>query len=158
MAKRKTGNRKMVIDASVSLKWQLDDEEFVDQAVALRDDSLSQRVELWTATLWMYEIINGLVTATRRGRLPAKDLLPSAEDMLSLGVVLKTPDPIRVAYLAQLYQIAAYDSAYLALAEKQSCELWTGDFSFYKAVSAKLSWVRWIGNYPLHRVKLSGKK
>ncbi|MFN4218617.1 MAG: type II toxin-antitoxin system VapC family toxin [Candidatus Bipolaricaulia bacterium] len=60
---------------------------------------------------------------------------------------MRTPDPQRVSALALAHEITAYDSAYLALAEQESCDLWTGDLSFYRAVSKKLRWVRWIGDY-----------
>lgn len=39
---KRAGKTKVVIDASVALKWQLDDEECVSQAVALRDDCLKK--------------------------------------------------------------------------------------------------------------------
>jgi predicted nucleic acid-binding protein len=48
---------------------------------------------------------------------------------------------------ALAHEITAYDSAYLALAEQEGCDLWTGDLSLYRAVSKKLRWVRWIGDY-----------
>ncbi|MCS7197807.1 MAG: type II toxin-antitoxin system VapC family toxin [Candidatus Bipolaricaulota bacterium] len=56
-------------------------------------------------------------------------------------------DPQRVTALA--HKITAYDSAYLALAEQEKCDLWTGDVAFYRAVCKKLRWVRWIGDYSL---------
>ena len=42
---------------------------------------------------------------------------------------------------------AAYDAAYLALAEAEKCDLWTGDKAFYQAVKGELPWVKWIGDY-----------
>jgi predicted nucleic acid-binding protein len=38
-----------------------------------------------------------------------------------------------------------YDSQYLALAERQDSELWTGDERFYNAVESRIGWLRWIG-------------
>ncbi|MCX8103722.1 MAG: type II toxin-antitoxin system VapC family toxin [Candidatus Bipolaricaulota bacterium] len=58
-------------------------------------------------------------------------------------------DPQRVTALALAHKITAYDSAYLALAEQEKCDLWTGDVAFYRVVSKRLRWVRWIGDYSL---------
>jgi len=58
----------LVVDASVSLKWALDDEEAVPQAVALRDAAFRDGAQMVAPSLWLYEITNGLVTAVRRGR------------------------------------------------------------------------------------------
>jgi predicted nucleic acid-binding protein len=43
----------------------------------------------------------------------------------------------------------AYDSFYLALAERLGCEFWTADLKLFNVVSAKLAWVKWIGNFEL---------
>ncbi len=59
-----------VVDASVSLKWALDDEDQVAQAVALRDAAVfERRFEMLAPSLWVYEVVNGVVVAVRRGRI-----------------------------------------------------------------------------------------
>lgn len=67
--------------------------------------------------------------------------------LLAIGISMRTPDLQRVAALALAHQVNAYDSSYLALAEQEGCELWTGDLTLYRAVGKKLRWVRWIGDY-----------
>ncbi len=148
---KRTVQTKLVIDASVALKWQLDDEEYIQQAVALRDDSLRRSIEICAPTLLLYEVINGFVVAARRGRLPSAEVSHAIRYLLELGISVRTPNPQRVAAFALTYGVAAYDGAYLALAEQESCELWTGDLALYRAVGKKLRWVRWIGDYPLPR-------
>lgn len=144
---KRAGKTKLVIDASVALKWQLDDEECVLQAVALRDDCLKKSVEMCAPTLWLYETVNGFIVASRRGRFPSAEVSQALRDLFAIGVKLRTPDPQRVAALALAHEITAYDSAYLALAEQEGCDLWTGDLAFYRAVGKKLRWVHWIGEY-----------
>ena len=41
----------------------------------------------------------------------------------------------------------AYDSQYLAVAERLNCEFWTADERLANAVGNDLSWVRWVGNF-----------
>jgi len=61
---------RVVVDASVSLKWALNDEEYVEQAVALRDAAIfERRFQMFAPSLWLYEIVNGLRVAVRRGRI-----------------------------------------------------------------------------------------
>ncbi|HEY66595.1 MAG TPA: type II toxin-antitoxin system VapC family toxin [Caldilineae bacterium] len=140
----------VVVDASVSLKWALDDEEAVDQAVALRDASVvERRFDMVVPSLWVYEVTNGLVTAVRRGRLVPEGGAQAMACMLALGIRLADPDPEDVYEKALRHGIAAYDAAYLALAEALDASLWTGDRRFYEKVGAATDRVHWIGDFPL---------
>ena len=137
-----------VVDASVVLKWQLDDEEYIPQATALRNDFYALGVVKAIAPhLLVYEVINGILTATRRKRLVSDKALEVLDNLMELGVELREVEPERVLESALEHNLAAYDAAYLALAESEGCELWTGDRSFYQAVKGALPWVRWLGDY-----------
>ena len=41
-------------------------------------------------------------------------------------------------------RLRTYDTAYLALAELETCEFWTADERLYNAVKHKLNWVKWL--------------
>ena len=138
----------VVVDASVVLKWQLEDEEAVAQAVALRDDFLLHgRINLAAPALLVYEVTNGIVTATRQGRLTRGQAEEGLANMLAVGIHLMTADPSRIFSLSLLWKVSAYDGTYLATAEKLDSEVWTGDRAFYTACRRKGSRVRWIGDY-----------
>jgi len=137
-----------VIDASVALKWALDDEEHIAEAIALRDDWVHRAEHRLVApSLYYYEVINGLCTAARRRRIAAELGAELLRHLLGVGVRLVDPDAEHVYRVANTYSIAAYDAAYLALAEALDCFLWTGDRLFHAAVSGSASRVRWIGDY-----------
>ena len=137
-----------VVDASVVLKWQLDDEDCVSQAIALRDDYFARgAVRVIAPQLLMYEVVNGVATAARRKRLSPDIAFQAVENLVSLGIELRNVEPLRVLEMALRYNLAAYDAAYLALAEAESCDLWTGDRAFYQAVKSETHQVRWIGDY-----------
>jgi len=72
---------------------------------------------------------------------------------MALGVELKEVEPRWVLEASLRYNLAAYDAAYLALAEAEKCDLWTGDRSFYQAVRGELAQVKWIGDYRAAREK-----
>lgn len=139
---------KVVIDASVALKWLMDDEECVGQALALRDDGLKTAKALYAPTLLLYEVINGLVVASRRGRLPTEEIPGAVGDLLAIGVTMRTPDHRLITASALAHRLSAYDGAYVALAEQEDCELWTGDRALYRSLISTLKRVRWIGDYP----------
>ena len=140
--------RLLVVDASVVLKWQLDDEEAVSQAVALRDDFLAHgRVDLVAPSLLVYELANGMLTATRQGRLSRDQAEEGLANLIAAGIRLMTVDSSRIFALSLHWKVSAYDGAYLAMAEELSRELWTGDRTFYRACRRKGSRVCWIGDY-----------
>ncbi len=139
----------LVVDASVVLKWQLEDEEAVAQALALRDDFLLHgRVNLAAPTLLIYELTNGMLTAIRQGRLSRSLAEEGLQTLLAAGIRLIPVESSRVFSLSLRWKISAYDGAYLALAEKLDSDVWTGDQAFYTACRRKGSRVRWIGDYP----------
>lgn len=142
------GPRLVVVDASVVLKWQLDDEEYIAQATALRNDFYAlEAIKAIAPHLLFYEVMNGILTATRRKRLDSDKALRALDNLAGLGVELKDVAAERVLGLALDHNLSAYDAAYLALAESEACELWTGDRPFYQAIKGASPLVRWIGDY-----------
>jgi predicted nucleic acid-binding protein len=137
----------LVIDASVSLKWALDDEDVVEQALALRDDSIQRRVRMVAPSIWRYEVTNGLVTAVRRRRISEEQGFLALHHLTSIGVSFSDPDLGHCYRTALSHRVASYDSAYLALADQLGTILWTGDRKFWEAVRPVSSSVRWIGDY-----------
>lgn len=128
----------VVIDASVVLKWQFDDEEDIAQARALRDDYFTMGiVKVIAPQLLIYELVNGIVTATRLARIAPDKATQALVNLLELGIELREVEPLRVLETSLKYHLAAYDSAYLALAELENCDLWTGDKAFYQVMKSK---------------------
>ena len=141
-------SRLVVVDASVVLKWQLNDEEYIDQVMALRDDFYLYRVIGAIAPqLLAYEVVNGMVIATRQNRATADDAIEGVNNLSALGIELREIKPLRILELSLKYRLAAYDAAYLILAEDEKCDLWTADRAFYQAVKKESRHVNWIGDY-----------
>ena len=72
--------KRVVIDASVALKWRLRDEEATLQADALLDDFLADKVALLTPTLFDYEITNALKVAVTMGRISESEARAAMAD------------------------------------------------------------------------------
>lgn len=132
-----------VVDASTCLKWVLDDEILVTQARQLLKDYLQGKISLLTPNLWFYEITNGIRSACLRTRITSttsrkllKLLLKSRPQTVSLEDVLP-----QVLANALTYQVSAYDSAYITLAQINNLPLITSD---QKLADRQLAGVRLI--------------
>lgn len=141
--------KRVVIDASVALKWRLRDEEATQQADALLEDFLAGKLALLTPTLFDYEIANALRVAVTRQRLSEQDAAAALADFAQYTIVRYdfTDISSRTFHLSGQYQRSAYDSAYMALAQMQGIWFFTGDKRLFNAVGQALAWVKWLGDY-----------
>lgn len=142
-------NQAIVVDASVAVKWLLD-EDLTDKARALLANARDARVPLLGPPHLPIEVTNTIHQRFRR-----KDITEAeADEALTKFLVL----PLRLLGPAHLYRRAltfvrehrlgdTYDSLYVVLAEILDSELWTDDRALLKAVGSVAPWVRWIGDY-----------
>lgn len=120
--------KKIVIDASVCLKWVFE-EESSEKARFLLKQQEQNRLLLLVPELWEYEIVNGLACAVLRKKisfLKAKQLLTlvfkANLETISLGV-----SHIKCLENANKYQISGYDSAYVTIAKENGIVLVSAD-------------------------------
>ncbi len=139
---------RVVLDASVVLKWYLVDEEYGHHALNLLDHYISNKWEFLAPSLLEYEVINGLILAQKRGRLKEEILRSAIEGFVQLDIKLANLSYFypRVLYYCKLYGCSAYDASYLGLAETEGVALITGDEKLYHMVEKNIRWVKWIGN------------
>lgn len=138
-----------VLDASVALKWQFEDEEATEGAMALLEDFVEGKIELISVPLFAFEVVNAIHVAINRKRVGEKDGCRAVEYILSLGIELSHIDGVAKAafQLAREYQVSPYDGAYLALAQREDCVFITGDRKLFKALKGYFPQVKWIGDY-----------
>ena len=138
-----------VLDASVALKWQFEDEEVTSSATALLEDFVEGKIELIVPTLFPYEIINAINVAINRKRIEEEVGYRAINYITSLGIELRSFDDLigSTFYMARRYNLSPYDCAYMALAEKEKCDFFTGDKKLFNSISNCLPWVKWIGDY-----------
>jgi predicted nucleic acid-binding protein len=70
--------------------------------------------------------------------------------LLNIPMLTVTDDSL----LNRAYEIAtaydrptAYDSQYVAVAERYQCDFWTADERLFNALNGKFSGINWIGNW-----------
>jgi predicted nucleic acid-binding protein len=145
--------KRLVIDASVALKWFLLDEKYGDRALALLERFVRGELDLSAPSLMVYEVINGLVIAQRKGRIAEEQVLTSISGFLNLGITFVDVAGLeaRVLHFCRVYNRSAYDASYLAVAEQDSVALVTGDERLYNSTKGKAAWVKWIGGEVLEK-------
>ena len=139
----------VVVDASVALKWVLE-EEHTEEALVLRDYWLGTAELVIAPPIFRSEVTNALHQRVRRGEFGRGD----AQELLdSLIPAVTTAEPTglydRALTLAgELGLASTYDALYLALAESQGCEMWTADMRLARSVQPQFPQVRAVTEWP----------
>ena len=143
--------RRIVIDASVALKWYLADEEYSQKALGLLDNYVSNELDILAPSLLEYEVINGLVIAKKRGRIQEDKILMAVDGFISLELKLKNLSLYypKVIHYCKVSNRSVYDASYLALAEDEKIPLITADKGLFNAVKKDLKWIIWLGDFNL---------
>ncbi len=141
---------RLVLDASIGIKWHLTDEEDSDLAQDLIFRYRTGAVGLVAPEHIRYEVFNALMVASRqrRPRLTVQSAIEATDEFLALQIPTVSDDDLLLAARAVAYQygIAFYDGLYLALAERLNLRLITADRKLYNLVASN-SLILWITDY-----------
>ncbi len=117
---------KIVVDASVIVKWFLE-EEYSDKALMLRNDYVRGLFDIAVPTLLEYEVLNALKYSG----------VYSVEELLEIGVALNKYGFLTYELennykkltieIAENSGLTIYDAAYVALAKHLNTKLYTAD-------------------------------
>lgn len=140
---------KLVIDASVVLKWYLTDEEWGKEACSILEQHVAGNVALLAPTILPYEVLNALLVAERMGRIAENVTYEAFNGFAGLDIIILDPF---VGYpdilsLARFFRRSVYDASYISLAKENNIDFVTGDKRLYNAAKDKLKWVKWIGGF-----------
>ena len=119
----------VVVDASVALRWFLPDEECGDKALALLESYVRGEIRMVVPSLLGFEVLNGLLIASRRGRLEIATALQAYRGFQALGLDVADmgADGPEILSIAAQTGLTAYDAAYIALARREKADLLTND-------------------------------
>jgi predicted nucleic acid-binding protein len=139
-----------VIDCSVAFKWVVAESD-TPKAVCLRDDFRNAVVELLAPDLLPVEIANALLVAERGGRIALGQGPRLFGDILNTLPTLypALPDLLPRAYaIAGLTRASIYDCLYVALAERESCELITADDKLVRNLQPQFPFIVALSSLP----------
>jgi predicted nucleic acid-binding protein len=127
-----------VLDASMALAWMLPDEHSGEL------DHIADRLESDFAVVpavWPLEVLNALLTASRRARIGADDIQRLLADLAALPIEVEhiemAPMFESVSALAQHHGITSYDAAYVELAKRRGLAVATLDRTLKKVSRAE---------------------
>ena len=141
----------VVVDTSLVLKWILKEADS-DKAIALLIQWGNEQVEMFAPALLAYEVANILYQDVRKGKYSIDRARESLKDVVTKGIVFDFSADLALSMRALDFAYrfnlpASYDSHYLALAEREECELWTADRRLQRAVKGELDWIRTLDDY-----------
>lgn len=142
--------RKLVLDSSVAFKWLVLEDQS-DLAKQLRDEFKLAILDLIAPEFWTVELAHSLTRAERQGRINVGDAYG-----LWVGAMRTAPQFIphvplmeRAMEISSQERIGVYDCHYVALAEREGCELVTADTTLVKALQKKYGFILTLtGLYP----------
>ncbi len=119
---------KYVLESSVAIKWVLP-EPNSDKAIRLRDEFQQGFHELLSPDFFPVEVAHALAKAERRGLILQGEGLKKLNDVLNyLPDVQPSLSLLPTAFaMASSAKIGVYDCLYVALAQREACELVTAD-------------------------------
>jgi predicted nucleic acid-binding protein len=117
-----------VLDSSVAFKWEVPEVD-ADRAVRLRDESRQGLHELIAPDVFPVELAHALTRAERQGRIAPYGGWVLWQFIMADCPTLHPYLPLmpRAYQLSSHYRIGVYDCLYVALAEREGCELVTAD-------------------------------
>jgi predicted nucleic acid-binding protein len=141
----------VVLDAGVLIA-SVYPETLTRQASILLERLCEEDINLHAPYLLRYEVVAVSRKAVYQGRVTLDEGLRARDKLLSYPVTLHFDE----ALLKRGYELAttynrptAYDSQYLALAERLDCEFWTTDQRMFNAVKENFATIRWLGDVSL---------
>lgn len=132
---------KYVLDSNVAVQWVIP-EPLAVAACRLRDEFRAVVHELIAPDCWPTETAHALTKAERQGRLVDAEGLWM--DVMSTPPQFCPSLPLmpRALRIARQARIGVYDCLYVALAEREGCELVTADMRLINGLVAKYPFIR----------------
>ena len=140
---------RVVVDASVAVKWCLSQREpFVAQAEELLSSFRREEIRFLVPDLFWVELANALWKAARRTELSIDDAQTAMTLVRDLDIATVPSYDLmpQALILAVRHGRTVYDSVYVALAMQSKSEMITADERLANALAAHLP-VKWLGAF-----------
>jgi predicted nucleic acid-binding protein len=140
-----------VVDASVAIKWFVEDEDRIEQSRTVLTAFGSGLVRLLAPEHLILEVANAIQSAVQSRRLTAQDGEEALSYLLSLNIPLVSGRELIVAgyRIASRYECVFYDALYLALADAVRCPLLHADRKLQASVAGRFPLAHWIDRFSI---------
>lgn len=124
-----------VLDASLAMTWAIEDEGHPIADIAIERLRVD---EAFVPNIWWYEVRNSLLMNERRNRINKEDTAFFLHELSRLSIKIDfMHDQDQVLALARRHRLTFYDSAYLEIAIRRSCQLATFDKALMRAARSE---------------------
>ncbi len=137
------------LDSCVGIKWLIAEPDSA-AALRVRNDFAAGSLDLIAPDIFPVEIAHSLTRAERRGRItPAEGLTHFRTFSASLPILHPSLPLLPRAYdISSAFRIGVYDCLYVALAEREGCELVTADDKLVKTLQPHFPFIRPLATLP----------
>ncbi len=127
----------IVIDASVIVKWFIDENDS-DKAEIIKELFINEKINIVVPSLLYYEVLNAL-KYSKLFRLDELNLVGESIENYGFDfIVIKDEIREKMVEIAINHDISIYDASYIALAEKFNTHLITADEKIAKKLPKDL--------------------
>ncbi len=126
--------RKVVVDASVVVKWFVE-EEYTREALMLRDAYREGLVDLIAPSLLPYEVLNALKYSGAFGEDELKDIAGILDSLQITLYDIEGDYSAETVKVAMRKGLSIYDASYVALAVIERAMLYTADEKLLRRIS-----------------------
>jgi predicted nucleic acid-binding protein len=137
------------LDSNVGLKWVLKEPDS-PAAVRLRDDFQNGVHELIAPDIFPVEVAHAIAKAERRGVIQVGDGAQKLADVFAFMPGLHPYFPLlpRAFAIASVARHGVYDCLYIALAEREGCELVSADDVLVKKFQGQFPFIVSLTSLP----------
>ncbi|MGA8351022.1 MAG: type II toxin-antitoxin system VapC family toxin [Isosphaeraceae bacterium] len=144
---------KYVIDASTAFQWEVPEPDSL-KAIQLREDYRNGIHELISPDIFPAEVGNALIVAERKGRIIAGQFAVRLTAILAVCPDLHDTRPLilRACYIIASvttgFRLSFYDALYVALAEREGCDLISGDGKLVRNLQTSYPFIKSLASLP----------
>jgi predicted nucleic acid-binding protein len=138
-----------VLDSSVAFKWVVP-ELHSDKALRLRAAFQAGTDELVSPDVFPGELGHALTRAKRQGRITVGEALRLWSDVMTTAPQLVASLPLthRAIVISSQTQVGVFDCLYVALAEREGCDLVTADTRLISNLQTRFPFIKDISSMP----------
>lgn len=144
---------KYVVDASTAFQWEVPEPDSL-KAIQLREDYRNGIHELISPDIFPAEVGNALIVAERKGTIVAGQFAIRLTAILAFSPDLHATRPLIpracsiVASVTSGFRLSFYDALYVALAEREGCDLISGDGKLVRNLQTIYPFIKSIASLP----------
>ncbi len=144
---------KYVIDASTAFQWEVPEPDSL-KAIQLREDYRNGIHELISPDIFPAEVGNALIVAERKGRIVVGQFAVRLTAILAVCPDLHETRPLIlractvIASVTTGFRLSFYDALYVALADREGCNLISGDGKLVRNLQTSYPFIKSVASLP----------